>query len=89
MGSLIEVEGGGRSLCHSINGWFYAILCLLYSHLHILFCFGKQDELEIISKVLGHKGGYSGTYVLLKNKATGEVVAEGRHSLFGKLVSKI
>ncbi|CAD5172498.1 unnamed protein product [Musa acuminata subsp. malaccensis] len=48
-----------------------------------------QDELEIISKVLGHKGGYSGTYVLLKNKATGEVVAEGRHSLFGKLVSKI
>ncbi|CAL9163727.1 unnamed protein product [Musa hybrid cultivar] len=48
-----------------------------------------DDELEIISKVLGHKGGYSGTYVLLRNKATGEVVAEGRHSLFGKLVSKI
>lgn len=42
-----------------------------------------QDELEISSKVLGHKGGYSGTLVLLTNKETGEVVAEGRHSLFG------
>ncbi|XP_020275254.1 uncharacterized protein LOC109849786 [Asparagus officinalis] len=27
-----------------------------------------HDELEITSKVLGHKGGYSGTVVLLKNK---------------------
>ncbi|XP_020101314.1 acyl-coenzyme A thioesterase 13-like [Ananas comosus] len=48
-----------------------------------------EDELEIISRVLGHKGGYSGTYVLLSNKTTGQIVAEGRHSLFGKLKSKI
>ncbi|KAG6488847.1 acyl-coenzyme A thioesterase 13-like [Zingiber officinale] len=48
-----------------------------------------DDELEIISKTLGHKGGYSATHILLKNKATGELVAEGRHSLFGKLQSKI
>ncbi|KAK1298666.1 hypothetical protein QJS10_CPB14g00820 [Acorus calamus] len=48
-----------------------------------------DDELEITSRVLGHKGAYSGTVVLLKNKATGEVIAEGRHSLFGRLRSKI
>ncbi|KAJ0979604.1 hypothetical protein J5N97_015078 [Dioscorea zingiberensis] len=48
-----------------------------------------HDELEITAKILGHKAGYSGTYVLLKNKATGEIVAEGRHSLFGNLLSKI
>ncbi|XP_072996042.1 uncharacterized protein [Typha latifolia] len=48
-----------------------------------------DDELEIISRVLGHKGDYSGTYVLLRNKKTGEVVAEGRHSLFGNMKSKI
>ena len=72
-------------LCNSLS----PILPSSYHLIPDLFCFGKQDELEIISKVLGHKGGYSGTYVLLKNKATGEVVAEGRHSLFGKLVSKI
>ncbi|BAU03674.1 hypothetical protein VIGAN_UM155500, partial [Vigna angularis var. angularis] len=28
------------------------------------------DELEITSRLLGRKGGYSGTIVLLKNKAT-------------------
>ncbi|KAF3329929.1 acyl-coenzyme A thioesterase 13 [Carex littledalei] len=47
------------------------------------------DELEIRSRVLGHKGGYSGTHVLLRNKVTGQVIAEGRHSLFGNLKSKI
>ncbi|KAJ1688673.1 hypothetical protein LUZ63_012828 [Rhynchospora breviuscula] len=47
------------------------------------------DELEIRSRVLGHKGGYSGTHVLLRNKTTGQVIAEGRHSLFGNLKSKI
>ncbi|KAF3969846.1 hypothetical protein CMV_006404 [Castanea mollissima] len=41
-----------------------------------------QDELELTSRVLGRKGGYSGTVVLIKNKATGELIAEGRHSLF-------
>lgn len=48
-----------------------------------------NDELEITSRVLGHKGGYSGTQVILRNKMTGEIVAEGRHSLFGNLMSKI
>ncbi|WCJ42893.1 Thioesterase superfamily protein [Euphorbia peplus] len=42
-----------------------------------------NDELEITSKVLGRKGGYSGTVVLVKNISTGELIAEGRHSLFG------
>ncbi|MCD7454560.1 hypothetical protein HAX54_025218 [Datura stramonium] len=45
-----------------------------------------DDELEIIGQVLGKKGGYSGTSVLVKNKATGELIAEGRHSLFAILV---
>ncbi|PON62796.1 Thioesterase domain containing protein [Trema orientale] len=36
-----------------------------------------NDELEITSSTLGQIGGYSGTSVLLKNKATGELIAEG------------
>ncbi|XP_028550985.1 acyl-coenzyme A thioesterase 13 isoform X3 [Dendrobium catenatum] len=49
-----------------------------------------HDELEITSRVLGHRGSYyTGTYVLLRNKTSGEVIAEGRHSLFGNLRSKI
>ena len=40
-----------------------------------------QDDLEISSKVLGKRGGYSGTLVLMRNRATGEVIAEDRHSL--------
>ncbi|XP_050369435.1 uncharacterized protein LOC126787615 [Argentina anserina] len=41
-----------------------------------------DDELEITSKRLGERGRYLGTMVLLRNKATGEIIAEGRHSLF-------
>ncbi|KAK9940716.1 hypothetical protein M0R45_017359 [Rubus argutus] len=41
-----------------------------------------NDELEITSRLLGQKGGYSGTIVLMRNKATGEIISEGRHSLF-------
>ncbi|KDP46555.1 hypothetical protein JCGZ_08527 [Jatropha curcas] len=48
-----------------------------------------NDELEITSKVLGRRGGYAGTLVLVKNKLTGELIAEGRHSLFGKHNSKM
>ncbi|KAL3518100.1 hypothetical protein ACH5RR_020689 [Cinchona calisaya] len=48
-----------------------------------------DDELEIVSTLLGRKGGYSGTLVLVKNKLTGELIAEGRHSLFGKHASKM
>ncbi|TVU23287.1 hypothetical protein EJB05_25642, partial [Eragrostis curvula] len=43
------------------------------------------DVLRITARALGHKGYYSGTHVLIANAATGKVVAEGRHSLFGKL----
>ncbi|GJN13266.1 hypothetical protein PR202_ga31619 [Eleusine coracana subsp. coracana] len=43
------------------------------------------DTLRITARTLGHKGFYSGTHVLIVNAATGQVVAEGRHSLFGKL----
>ncbi|GJX60905.1 phospholipase-like protein [Tanacetum coccineum] len=42
-----------------------------------------NDDLEISAKLLGGKGAFNGTLVILKNKATGEVIAEGRHSLFG------
>lgn len=48
-----------------------------------------QDELEITSKVLGQKGGYFATIVLMRNKATGEIIAEGRHSLFKAHASKM
>nr|KAJ0185558.1 hypothetical protein LSAT_V11C900465530 [Lactuca sativa] len=48
-----------------------------------------NDELEISAKLLGRKGGYHGTVVSLKKKATGEMIAEGRHSLFSKPTSKI
>lgn len=48
-----------------------------------------QDELEITSRVLGQRGGYSGTIVLMRNKVTGEVIAEGRNSLFGRHASKL
>jgi acyl-coenzyme A thioesterase 13 len=57
---------------------------------HLISQDGKlQDELEITARVLGQKGGYSGTIVLVRNKATGEIIAEGRHSLFGKHHSKL
>ncbi|CAB4282318.1 unnamed protein product [Prunus armeniaca] len=48
-----------------------------------------HDELEITSRVLGQRGGYSGMIVLMRNKVTGEVIAEGRHSLFGRHASKL
>ncbi|XP_009374290.1 acyl-coenzyme A thioesterase 13 isoform X3 [Pyrus x bretschneideri] len=41
-----------------------------------------HDELEITSRVLGRTGGYCGTIVTFRNKSTGEIIAEGRHSLF-------
>ncbi|OEL25959.1 hypothetical protein BAE44_0013024 [Dichanthelium oligosanthes] len=46
---------------------------------------GAGDTLRITARSLGHKGAYSGTHVLVANAATGQVVAEGRHSLFGKM----
>ncbi|KAE8729659.1 Detected protein of unknown function [Hibiscus syriacus] len=35
-----------------------------------------QDELEITLNALGQRGGYDGTIVLVRNKATGELIAE-------------
>ncbi|KAL8531180.1 hypothetical protein ACS0TY_007980 [Phlomoides rotata] len=48
-----------------------------------------NDELEIISRCLGRRRAYSGTHVLIRNKTTGDVVAEGRHSLFSIPTSKM
>ncbi|KAL0435021.1 UNVERIFIED_CONTAM: Acyl-coenzyme A thioesterase 13 [Sesamum radiatum] len=48
-----------------------------------------NDELEITSRFLGRVGRYFGTTVLIQNKTTGEVVAEGRHSLFRVPASKM
>ncbi|CAN0854694.1 Acyl-coenzyme A thioesterase 13 [Linum grandiflorum] len=48
-----------------------------------------HDELEITSRVLGRKGGYAGTVVVVKNKLTGELIAQGRNSVFGKQASKM
>ncbi|MBA0735616.1 hypothetical protein Gogos_019450 [Gossypium gossypioides] len=49
----------------------------------------RKDELEITSKALGERGGYAGTLVHIRNKATGELIAEGRHSLYGNESSKL
>ncbi|CAN6556539.1 unnamed protein product [Malus baccata var. baccata] len=46
-----------------------------------------DDELEITSKRLGKRGGYTGTVVVLRNKTTGEIIAEGRLSMFRALGS--
>ncbi|XP_039032706.1 acyl-coenzyme A thioesterase 13-like [Hibiscus syriacus] len=48
-----------------------------------------DDELEITSRALGQRGNYSGTIAHIRNKATGELIAEGRHSLFGEQSSKL
>jgi acyl-coenzyme A thioesterase 13 len=48
----------------------------------------QGDSLSITARVLGHKGAYSGTHVVLVNAHTGRVVAEGRHSIFGNLRKK-
>ncbi|KFK44237.1 hypothetical protein AALP_AA1G232400 [Arabis alpina] len=47
------------------------------------------EELEITSRLLGEIGSYKGTIVVVRNKITGEIIAEGRHSLFGRQASKL
>ncbi|XP_010510436.1 PREDICTED: uncharacterized protein LOC104786686 [Camelina sativa] len=49
----------------------------------------KLGELEITSRLLGVRGGYTGTLVVVRNNETGEIIAEGRHSLFGRQASKL
>ncbi|WOL16527.1 acyl-coenzyme A thioesterase 13 isoform X1 [Canna indica] len=82
--NLVDEVGAAAIHSEGLHMKVSVDMCISY-----LLAAKVDDELEITSKVLGHKGGYSGTHVLLKNKATGEVVAEGRHSLFGKLSSKM
>lgn len=60
-----------------------------FPQFYFLHCFTRrdlvderQDELEIRCRRSGQKGNYHGTTVLILNKTTGEVVAQGRHSLF-------
>ncbi|KAL2898795.1 Acyl-coenzyme A thioesterase 13 [Bienertia sinuspersici] len=48
-----------------------------------------DDELEVTSRLLGKIGAVSGTSIIIKKKGSGEIVAEGRHSLFSKIESKI
>lgn len=48
-----------------------------------------DDELEVSSRLLGRRGFIFGTMVSLKNKSTGETIAEGRHTLFSKHASKM
>ncbi|XP_010510433.1 PREDICTED: acyl-coenzyme A thioesterase 13-like isoform X1 [Camelina sativa] len=47
------------------------------------------EELEVTSRLLGERGRYKGTLVVVRNQRTGEVIAEGRHSLFGRQASKL
>ncbi|KAF5939583.1 hypothetical protein HYC85_023842 [Camellia sinensis] len=75
-GAVVNVEGLPRNVSVDMSISFLSTAKL-------------DDELEITSRVLGQRGGYFGTIVLIRNKATGEVVAEGRHSLFGKHASKL
>lgn len=63
--------------------------CKQCNNILSLRLFYWQDELEITSRRLGGQGGYNGTHVLIRNKTTGEVVAEGRHSLFSIPASKM
>ncbi|KAE9461044.1 hypothetical protein C3L33_07060, partial [Rhododendron williamsianum] len=50
---------------------------------------GSKSPLLFICFPMAGKGGYSGTVILIRNKATGEVVAEGHHSFFSKRTSKL
>ncbi|KAF7120183.1 hypothetical protein RHSIM_Rhsim13G0073400 [Rhododendron simsii] len=75
-GAVINVEGLPRNVSVDMS-------------ISFLSAAKPDDELEITGSRLGQRGGYYGTLVLIRNKATGEVVAEGRHSLFGKRPSKL
>ncbi|KAL8139934.1 hypothetical protein V2J09_005955 [Rumex salicifolius] len=48
-----------------------------------------HDELEVSSKLLGNRGLISETSVVIKNKATGQLIAQGRHSLFSRPRTKL
>ncbi|GAB2274437.1 hypothetical protein Dimus_009207 [Dionaea muscipula] len=48
-----------------------------------------DDELEVTCRLLGQKGNLLSAVVIVKQKVTGEIVAEGRHTIFCKQDSKI
>ncbi|CAI9301254.1 unnamed protein product [Lactuca saligna] len=82
--SLVDVIGS--TLVHAKDVSFNVSTDMSISYLSTA---KFNDELEIRGKLLGRKEGYCGTLIVLKKKATGEIIAEGRHSLFCKPISKI
>ncbi|KMT05574.1 hypothetical protein BVRB_7g168180 isoform A [Beta vulgaris subsp. vulgaris] len=48
-----------------------------------------DDELELTARLVGKIGVVSGTSIIITKKASGEIVAEGRNSMFTRLKSKI
>nr|GMD73427.1 acyl-coenzyme A thioesterase 13-like [Ipomoea batatas] len=48
-----------------------------------------HDELEITGRVLGNMGNYFGTSIVVKNKASGEIIADGRTSLYRNPINYI
>ncbi|CAI0540511.1 unnamed protein product [Linum tenue] len=63
--------------------------CLLASLSGKLATRAIANLVDEVGGAVVQKGGYAGTVVLVKNKQTGELIAEGRHSLFGKLPSEM
>ncbi|KAJ0238828.1 4HBT domain-containing protein [Hirschfeldia incana] len=81
-GAVVHVEGLPMNVSVDMS-----IAFLSKAKLGMYFVF--QDELEITSRVMGERGCYKGTIVVVRNKMTGEIIAEGRHSLFGRQASKL
>ncbi|KAJ6309921.1 hypothetical protein OIU76_014795 [Salix suchowensis] len=86
-GAIANLVDEGGALVAQAEG--VSILVSVDMSISFLSTANVNDELEITARILGRKGSYAGTIVLVKNKATGELIAEGRHSLFGKHKSKM
>ncbi|KAJ0021581.1 hypothetical protein Pint_32600 [Pistacia integerrima] len=84
-GAVVQVDGLPMNVSVDMSISFLSTAKVNVRELHLAY----MEELEITARVLGQRGGYSGTIVLVKNKATGETIAEGRHSLFGRRPSKM
>ncbi|KAI5321767.1 hypothetical protein L3X38_030838 [Prunus dulcis] len=96
--NLVDIVGAavayvpGQSLNVSVDISISYMSTAMHQFLCALCAYGntlKWDELEITSRMLGRVGGCSGTIVILRNKTTGEIIAEGRHSLFRSHVGPI
>ncbi|XP_019082560.1 PREDICTED: acyl-coenzyme A thioesterase 13-like [Camelina sativa] len=75
-GALVQIEGLPPSVSVDMSIAFLSTAKL-------------GEELEVTSRLLGERGRYKGTLVVVRNQRTGEVIAEGRHSLFGRQASKL